>query len=562
MVRLPSDCQSLRAFGSGRTRPSIIATLGVAVAAVSWAWGQPPAAPAKPAAAAAAQSPAGADALAVDRKIIAEAKNGSEIMTNLGYLSDIIGPRVTGSAALKRANDWAADKMRSYGLSNVHLESYTIPVGWERGTAYARIIEPSNGRTLTLAAMGWTPGTKGKIEGDVVVMTARTSKDLAAFKGKLKNAIVLQGAPRSVSDAGFPMGPPGPRAPRDAGPGGPARQGDGAPGQPPRDRRGFGEMRGFRNELAEFLRSEGAAAVLHDAGKPHNLLTTTGGWRGLDRVSAPEPLPALFVAHEHYALLHRLATRPAPTRTRIELEVTNKVIPGPIAVYNTVGEIRGSEKPDEFVVLGAHLDSWDLAQGTTDNGTGSSVVLETARILSRSGVKPKRTIRFVLFSGEEQGLHGSKAYVQQHKDELPRISMCLAHDTGTGKVIGIGLQGRAVLKPIMETELVSLKDIGIKDINLRSMGGTDHLSFEQAGVPGFAVQQEMGGYRFTHHSQSDTFDKAQEPELIQGAQVMAVTAFRVANLPSLLPREKPRTVEGRPPAPPAAPAAPAAQEKP
>jgi len=292
--------------------------------------------------------------------------------------------------------------------------------------------------------------------------------------------------------------------------------------------------------LTEFLRSEGAAAVLQDAGKPHGLLTTTGGWQGLDRPSASDPMPSLYVAHEHYALLHRLASRPAPERTRVEIEVSNKFTPGPIAVYNTVGEIRGSEKPDEYVILGAHLDSWDLAQGTTDNGTGSMVVLEAARILARCGTPPKRTIRFVLFTGEEQGLHGSKAYVKQHKDELSRVSMCLAHDTGTGRVVGVGLQGRDVLKPILEAELGSLKELGVTDISLRSMSGTDHVSFEQAGVPGFALRQDMGEYRFTHHSQSDTLDKARTPDLIQGAQVMAVAAMRVANLPTLLPREKKR----------------------
>ena len=249
-------------------------------------------------------------------------------------------------------------------------------------------------------------------------------------------------------------------------------------------------------------------------------------------------MPSLFVAHEHYALLHRLASRAAPARTRIELEVNNKLIPGPIAVYNTVAELRGSDKPEEFVVVGAHLDSWDLAQGTTDNGTGSCVVLEAARILARSGVKPKRTIRFVLFTGEEQGLYGSKAYVKQHKDEMPRTSVCLAHDTGTGHVIGLGLQGREKLKPIFDAEIESLRDLGFKEINTRSMGGSDHMSFEQVGVPGFAFQQDMDEYRFTHHSQSDTLDKAKEPDLIEGAQVMAVLAVRVANMPTLLPREK------------------------
>ena len=483
----------------------------------------------------------------LDQQVIDAAKKGSEIMTNLTYLSDIIGPRLTGSPALKRANDWTAEKMKSYGLTNVHLEGWTIPVGWERGTASARIVEPDNGRSLTLAAMGWTPGTSGKIVGDVVILNAKTSKDLAAYKGKLKGAIVLRGAPanvRPIEDLSDDL----PRKKDREG----KKNMEGEPNKKPKDgepmkdaklpteRPNFEQAQAFRREMTDFLHDEGVAVMLLDAAKPQALLTTTGGWRGTDRVNAPEPLPAAFVVHEHYALLHRLALRPEPGRTRVEIEITNKLIPGPIAVHNTVGEIVGAEKPDEFVVVGAHLDSWDLAQGTTDNGTGSSIVLESARILSRSGIKPRRTIRFVLFTGEEQGLYGSKAYVEKHKDELPRISMCLVHDTGTGKATGVGLQGREILKPLFDTELASLKGLGFTDISLRGMGGTDHLSFEKAGVPGFAIQQDMRGYRFTHHSQSDTLDKAREPDLIQGAQVMAVTALRVANLPDLLPRDKPK----------------------
>jgi hypothetical protein len=500
--------------------------------------------------------------VSLDKKLIAEAKSSSEIMGNLSYLSDVIGPRLTGSAALRRANDWAAEKMRSYGLSNVHLEGWTVPIGWERGTASLRLLDPANGHALTVASMGWTPGTNGRLAGDVVVLKARTAADLAQYKGKLKGAIILRGEPttiRPISDANiFGAG----------GPGGPAGRRDGRPGEAPpggpRPERDFQRMMGFRNEMAEFLRKEGAAVLLMDAGKPHGLLTTTGGWRGNDRVSGPDPLPSLFIAHEHYALLYRLATRPSPARTRAEVEIINKFIPGPIPVYNVVGEIRGSETPDEIVVLGAHLDSWDLGQGTTDNGTGSCVVLEAARVLARSGIKPKRTIRFVLFTGEEQGLYGSKAYVQQHKNELAKTSMALVHDTGTGKVIGIGLQGRPAIKPILDAELTSLKELGVADINLRGMGGSDHMSFEQAGVPGFAVQQDPAEYRFSHHSQSDTLDKAREPDLIQGAQVMAVTAWRVANLPAMLPRDKPPQEPGRasPDRPAAAPVAkPPATEK-
>ena len=225
-------------------------------------------------------------------------------------------------------------------------------------------------------------------------------------------------------------------------------------------------------------------------------------------------------------------------RTRVEIELTNKFMPGPIAVYNTVGEIRGSEKPEEVVIVSAHLDSWDLGQGTTDNGTGSSVIIDTARTLAHCGVQPKRTIRFVLFTGEEQGFHGSAPTSRSTRKSCRRSPWCWRTTPARAKSSASGLQGRDILKPIFDRELASLKEVGLKEINLRSMGGTDHVPFDRVGVPGFAVQQDMAEYRLTHHSQSDTLDKAHEQDLIQGVQVMAVAAMRIANLPSLLPRDK------------------------
>jgi carboxypeptidase Q len=465
-----------------------------------------------------------AKAKALDQKIIVDAKKGSELITNLTYLSDIIGPRLTGSAALKKANDWAADKMKSYGLVNVHHEVWLMPEGWERGSASGRLLEPDNGRSLSLASMGWTPGTNGKIQGDVIVFTATKSADLAAFKDKLRGAIILDGAPRKltpiadIEKGGLFTAPELPKK----------------EGQPP----SFEEMRAFAKDKATFFQQEGVAAVLVDAGKHHGLLFTSGGWFGTERPSAVKKLPTLAVAHEHYAMLHRLAMRPAPAKTRIELEASNKFIPGPIKVHNTVGEIRGSEKPDEFVVVGAHLDSWDLGTGTVDNGTGSCIVLETARVLAKCPA-PKRTIRFVLFTGEEQGLHGSKAYVDEHKDELPRISACLVHDTGTGKVLSLGWLGnREPLNKMLETELTSLKDLGVTDVCARGFGGSDHASFSRAGVPGMAFNQEIAGYRFGHHSQADTMELVREGDLLQGVQVMAVSTMRLANAEQLLPRTK------------------------
>lgn len=469
---------------------------------------------------------------AIDQSILTEAKTKSELMGNLTHLCDMIGPRLTGSASLKRANDWTAEKMKAYGLTNVRLEPYEIPMGWERGTASARFIEPSPGRPIHIASAGWVPGTKGKIEGDVVIFQAGKREDLAKYKGKLKNAIILRNEPKKIAPVNTASPNPGERPMGEKSRGGLPKSGQPGP------RGNFETMMAFSQEVKDFLKAEGAAAIFTDSAKPHGLLVTTGSWRGTDRASEQEAIPQVFVAHEHYAQLWRMASRPAPAKTRIELEITNKFIPGPVTVFNTVGEIRGSTKPDEIVVVGAHLDSWDLAQGTTDNGTGSCVILDVARILAKIPFKPSRTIRFVLFTGEEQGLHGSKSYCDRHKDELPKTSMALVHDTGTGKVLSLGLQGREILKPLFEKELSSLKEIGFQEITTRSMSGTDHLPFEKAGVPGFACNQDMAEYRFTHHTQSDTLDKANEADLIQGAQVIGVAAFRVANLPELLSRER------------------------
>lgn len=496
----------------------------------------------------------------LDQKIIAEAKDHSQVMANLQHLSDVIGPRLTGSANLERANRWAEEKMKSYGLVNVRLEPWEIPVGWERGTATMRLIEPNN-RPLLIAAAGWSPGTKGKVTGPVVVLNARTKEELEKYKGKLKNAIVLRTPPSNVApitDLNYLGGPPAAKKDRKkdeakkeepkAGAATdepkkeePKKDAPPSANQPPRPN--FAEMAAIRQEMDAILKSEGAAAVLSDSNKPHGLLVTTGGWRGGDRAAEQDPIARLFVAHEHYALLYRLASAKDAKPPVVELEVSNKFVPGPITVFNTIGEITGSEKPDEVVVVGAHLDSWDLASGTTDNGTGSCVVLETARVLSemaKAGNRPKRTIRFCLFTGEEQGLWGSRKYVEKHKDEMAKHQLALVHDTGTGRVLGFATHGREKAKAILDPELESLKSLdGWRGLDLGSLGGSDHQSFHSSGVPGFACRQDNDEYRLTHHTQTDTFDKAKEPNLIQGVTVMAVTATRAANLPELLPRETP-----------------------
>ncbi len=525
----------------------------------------------------------------LDLALINEIKTHTQLMKNLQYLSDVIGGRLTGSKNLDRASHWTEAKMKEYGLVNVHLEPWEIPVGWERGFAHMKMIEPATGGDVTIASYGWSPGTKGKVIGEVVVVNAKSKADLEKYKGKLKNAIVLTTPPsnvKPVTDLTYPPpAAPGQREtpkkeepkkeelkpvekksdgcdsdgvqppkedpkktePKKDDPKKDDPKKDDAKkeepkkdGQPGGNRFGGGGFRGGFPELREFLKTEGVACTVTDSAKPHGLLNMTGNWPS-ERGGGDVQIPRVFMVHEHYAMLYRLATQPDGKPVKVELEIENKFIPGPITVYNTVGEVRGTEKPDEVVVVGAHLDSWDLGSGTTDNGTGSCVVLETARAiaaLAAKGHAPKRTIRFVLFTGEEEGLWGSKRYVERHKDEMDKHSAAIVHDTGTGRVTGLAMHNKQASKTVLEPELKTLATIdGWKGMDVGSLGGTDHLSFLPAGVPGFAFRQDTDEYRLTHHSQSDTFDKAKEPNLLQGAEIMAVTAMRIANLPEMLPRK-------------------------
>ncbi len=481
-------------------------------------------------------------------KFIITERDHSDVMTNLEYLSDMIGPRLTGSTRLKRANDWTAEKMKEYGLENVHLESYTIPRGWERGAVEMKIVE--NGLSVEAAQTAWTPGTHGKVTGPVILFNPRTEADLAAYKGKLKNAILLSSdtstnpklpdvkeitpipafAPDDPgthredktflgTDSPTPAQSPAGQAPSQPPPGG-RRQGAGP------------QSLAFRKARNEFLKKEGAAVLLQDSGKPHDLLNMTGSW------TSAQSIPSLFVSHEHIAMLQRMLKRGNPIH--VEVNITSKFVEGPIIVYNTVGEIKGSEKPDEVVLLGAHLDSWDLGTGSTDNGTGSMAVLEAARIIKMLGVAPKRTMRFVLFTGEEEGLMGSKAYVEAHKSEMPNFDVVFIHDTGTGRVKGAWLQGRAEDRAMLAEQFDMLKSLKLltDEPNLlpNKMNGTDHASFDDAGVPAFAFNQDPAEYSLTHHSQSDTFDKVRADDLKQGVCALAIFGYTAAQSPERYPR--------------------------
>jgi len=246
--------------------------------------------------------------------------------------------------------------------------------------------------------------------------------------------------------------------------------------------------------------------------------------------------PSAYIAWEDYNLIWRLLRR-GPVE--IEINIRNAYSEKPVEVYNVSGEIEGSEKPDELVLLGAHLDSWDLGAGAPDDGAGTVAVLEAERALIATRLKPKRTIRFVLFGGEEQGLIGSQAYVEAHRSEASKISGVLVHDYGTGKILSIGLEANFAAREAMEKVIAPMQDLRLLDLSLRSnLFSDDHSSFDAAGVPGFWAIQDPLDYNLIHHSASDTLDHIREDDLVQGSQVLAAWSYNVAQLPELLPRKK------------------------
>jgi carboxypeptidase Q len=453
--------------------------------------------------------------------LIDHAMHRSEVMQNLQHLSDIIGPRLSGSPAMRRANEWTASRFKAYGVP-VRLEPYEFGVSWERGPATMRLLAPFT-RAITAHSWAWTEGTGGKpVDGPVVMTDLSTPESLSVYLGRVKGAWVLTRPP-------FPVWNP-----------------DG-PDMTPEDSLRLEEQkklrasltadtsaeavtarRQFQIDLPYRLRAAGALGTLVDGSKEHGLMTMSGS---PNRIA---PLPSLVISHEDYTLLARLIA--AGRTPRVEAQVQNRMGSSPVQQWNTVAEIRGSERPGQVVILGAHLDSWDLGTGVTDNGTGSMVVLEAARIIAQSGLKPERSIRFILFSGEEQGLLGSRAYAATHQNEADSIQAVLVLDNGTGAITGQALQGREDLRQLWEQLLAPVASLHADSVRSATKSGTDHLSFLPYGVPSFNFDQLPWGYDHTHHSQTDTYDKAVGEDLKQAAAVMALTAFELANLRELLPR--------------------------
>lgn len=421
-------------------------------------------------------------------RVIGEVFANGRHMKYLSLLADEIGQRLTGSAGARRAEQEMEAEMKRLGLVNVRREPFQMPSSWERGAAHATITSHDN-RPLTVASFTWTPGTSGAVEGDAVDVGAGRPDDVARVRSKLKGAVAI------ASPAGVTL-----------------------------DEVIYNFYR--TPLLAKEVKEAGAVALLIASDKQNTLLYTAP----IDFTASPRlaALPALNVAREDATLLQRLLGK---NRTvRIRLDVRNKLGPA-FDSTNVVGEIRGTDLADEIVVVGAHLDSNDLGPGALDNAAGCGAVLEAARAIKALARAPRRTIRFVLFMGEEEGMIGSIAYVRRHRDEMDRTVAALIMDIGAGRPLGWFSMGRTDLDEEIRALMRPLDQFGVSAIEHSAFAATDNAPFMAEGVPNLILLQDDSPYFPVHHTAADTFDKANPRDYSTAVATMAATTFMIADSP-------------------------------
>ncbi|MES2298630.1 MAG: M20/M25/M40 family metallo-hydrolase [Pseudomonadota bacterium] len=422
---------------------------------------------------------------AAPERLIEDIARHSSLMQNLEEMCDGIGPRMTGSAQLRTAQAWAMEKLKEYGATNVHEEAYELGKPWQRGSARARLLN-ANGQSVDIVQKAWTTGTDGPIQADVAVLDVNTLDELKVAAPKLKGKIVLLvSSPTASSEQGK-------------------------------------NMRQFANEVNQVIKDAQFAAILIISRKEGKLQDMLGGPNSrFDRNAG-------IITKESAKLLRRLLAR--GLHPRLELELGGGFGAQPVQAYNVVADFKGSELADEMVIVGAHQDSWDLGTGATDNGTGTVVAMEMMRTMHALGLKPRRSLRVVLFSGEEQGLLGSKAYLAQHHAELEKIQAVFVMDAGSGRILGFPDMKVEAWYTALSAALAPAKQLGALDVPYAIGAGSDHDVFFDRGIPAFTPMQEPLDYRsHTQHSQADTLDHVVIADLLQGAQVMAVTVWGVLN---------------------------------
>jgi len=463
----------------------------------------------------------------------------SHIMEVMGYLTDVYGPRLTNSPNIREAGEYAVKTLNSWGLANVHEETWgPFGRGWSNELFEASEIAPRH-FPLIAYPKAWTPGTNGPVTADAIYARIEKEEDFAFYRGRLRGMFVLT-APMRVVEAQFEA---------------PAHRftdqeladlAQPRPPQPPPDKAARDRLRKqleFNDKVVKFLTDEGAAAWLEPA--PHDggtMTVMTGGSR--DPKAAPV-LPRVAVDVEHYGRIFRTLEKNIPVTLRIN--IANKFYDDNPDSFNIVAEIPGADKADEVVMLGAHLDSWASGTGATDNAAGSAVVMEALRILKACNVKMRRTVRLALWTGEEEGLLGSRAYVMDHfadrntmdlKPDDAKLSAYFNVDNGTGKIRGIYLQDNEALRPIFEKWMEPFRPEGMTTLSARGTGGTDHVSFDEVGLPGFQFIQDPIEYETrTHHTNMDVYERIQAADLKQMAVIVASFVYMTADADQLLPRK-------------------------
>jgi Zn-dependent M28 family amino/carboxypeptidase len=496
-----------------------------------------------------------------------EGLSRSQAMETLWWLTDRYGPRVTGSPAFEEAGAWAMKKMTDWGLTNVHREEWDFGRGWSLVRFSAHMTEPQV-QVLIGLPKTWSVGTEGPVSADVVRVSATSEVDLAKYKGQLKGKIVLSQAARAVRMLEGPFivrmdgelakeaettPIPAQRPSTGSGQAGRGR-GEDAGDQPAGG--GRGQAQQFQQRLQQFYKDEGVVAVFDrgsdsdTANMGSNLSVNQqhpdGGtiFPGTVNRAAAAGVPQVTLAVEHYNRMVRLIEHNVPIKVELDLKVQfHENAKG----YNFVGDIPGTDLASEVVLLGAHFDSHSFATGATDNATGSTAMLEAARIIKSLGLKPRRTIRVALWGGEEQGLLGSRAYALAHfgdpqtmqlKPEHAKLAAYFNLDNGTGKIRGIWMQSNLAVRPIFEQWIAPLRDLGVTILGPRSVSSTDHVSFDNLGLPGFQFVQDRLEYNArTHHSNMDTYDRIQRDDMVQQATVAAIFAYDAAMRDEKLPRK-------------------------
>jgi len=484
----------------------------------------------------------------------------SQVMKTLRHLTDGIGPRLTGSPALRQANEWTRDQLSQWGLENAKLEEWgPFGRGWSFSRASVHMLTP---RATPLHALpkAWTPGTEGPVSGPVARVKIESEADFEKYRGRLAGYVVLLDEPRAVDSGAEPAVDR--ETPEELEK---LEQFEIRTGGDPRADfvRRRAERWKLERALNAFLKSEGVLAAISVSARDSGLIHVSGGG---SREPGEDPgVPALVMATEHYDLVHRLIAPPDGAETtpvEIEVDVRARFHDETTSAWNTLAEIPGRDPDAGVVMLGAHLDSWHSGTGATDNGAGSAVVMEAVRILKAIGARPRRTVRVALWTGEEQGLLGSRAYVERHfadvsytkvdgpswmrspvgrpvpKPEHAGLAAYFNLDNGSGRIRGVYTQGNAAVVPIFRAWLEPFHDLGADTLTQRDTGGTDHLGFDAVGLPGFQFIQDRLDYGTrTHHTDADTYDHARAEDLMQASVIMASFAWHAAERAERLPRE-------------------------